>query len=270
MGGVWLTAFSLPAWAFRRGLAIRRWVYWFISTLAVGGVAVAIALLAGPTGKRALPEGVGSAEAGGIKSCFPNNKFSETPGPRFTSSGSGTAVFTEGELNYPGRPAFPNFDQNDDEYFGGKIVWSFLQGMTQDSGTHNDPYSGDFGGFLVATIFWDNGDVTTFVSDCLYEVNTRGGSSIIQAKMGAQGWVTGFPDHPGKRRAIAIFIMGRENQGKKVQVRFAMTLGSPCNEGDAELSVGANSIQSAGFQETGVAAGVLTSPNSTAGARAEC
>ena len=239
---------------------MHRWVYRFISTLAVGGVVVAIALFAGPTGKRALLGGVGSAEAGGIRSCFPNDQFNEIEGPRFKSSGTGTAIFTEHELN--------GVDDNS----GGRVIWSFLQVLTQDVGSSNfnDPYSGNFGGSLLITIFWFNGGVTTFVSECLHEVKTRGGSTL-EAQVGAEGNVFNFPNFGGVRDASAALEMHRENPGKKVGVVLTITLGDRCNPGD-ELSLQATSVpgENEGFQESGVAIGVLKSPNTSAGAHSGC
>ena len=263
---------------------MRRYLYWGISALAVGGVAVAIALFAGPTGKRALPEGVGSAEAGGtLSSCYPTNQFSyndagNSSGPAFKSFGSGTATFWESEVEYPGRAPFASQEEEDDEYFGGKIVWSFSQVMTQDSGTQGDNYIGNFGGFLYATIYWDNGTQTKFVSRCLAEVQTIGGDGITEAELAAEGTVYNFPELGTTGNAVATLVMKRQDPGTRVQVSFSLNLGSVCNKnpgsGESEFHVGATNLESEtsggaslkGVKESGNALGVLKSPASTAGA----
>jgi hypothetical protein len=261
---------------------MRRYLYWGISALAVVGVVVTIALFAGPIGERALPEGVGSAEAGGtLSSCYPGNQFSyndagDPSGPAFKSSGSGTATFWESEVEYLNRPPFASKEDEDDEYFGGKIVWSFSQAMTSDSGAHGDPYVGNFGGFLIATIYWDNGTQTKFVSRCLAEVQTIGGDGITEAELAAEGTVYNFPELGTTGNAVATLVMKRQDPGTRVQVSFGLNLGSICFKGspESEFHVGATNLESEtsggnslkGVKESGNALGVLKSPASTAGA----
>jgi len=260
-------------------------VYWGISTSAVGVVAVTIALFAGPTGKPALPEGVGSAEAGDtLSSCYPGNQFSyndaeNSSGPAFKSLGSGTATFWESELEYPGRSGCSGDDDDGCDHRGGKIVWSFSQAMTPDSGANGNSYTGAFGGFLIATIYWDNGTQTKFVSKCLAEVQTISEDHKVEAELKAEGTVYNFPELGTTGNATAQLVMKRQEPGTRIQVSFGLNLGSVCNEGspESEFHVGATNLESGdsegdqndglrGAKESGNALGVLKSPNSTAGA----
>ncbi len=213
----------------------------------------AVALLTVPA------EAIPSAQTTGA--CYPGNQFSYTAGPAFRAISQGFATFEEAELQLPNQTPMETAD-------GKSIQWSLLERMTKPSGAYGTAQLGLIAGAMNVTVNWANGDKTTFVSDCMAEVQTNYVGGVRDIELEAEGTVRGypscggghltcFPEEPevdavgiaatGGQDAVASIVVrqslfgggednARRDGGRVDKVTFSLELGSTCYEGATQAA----------------------------------
>jgi hypothetical protein len=149
--------------------------------------------------------------------CYPN-QYTIAPG---TTAGKsfGWTRFPNGNIEHT------SFSQE----IGGKLLWSASLAVTGSNGGDAQVQSsaGAMSGLISATIIWDNGLVTTFITRCAAEVSTDSQGGM---EMETEGWVFGFPGvQPMLLPAIGTLTVSPPGgEQDYLAVAFSIDFGTTC------------------------------------------
>lgn len=158
--------------------------------------------------------GTTSAQAHGVKACYPKNQFVILPGDfEVKYSGNGSL---KGEIEIPPNSVFL--------VAAADVQWNFTEEVTGNIGAQHDPSDALVQGQLAITIKWKDPKLATtkFVADCIAEAQEDDGDAF-EAEF--EGTVSKFPYQKYPRRAVASITGG---EGGKVHV--GIELGTTCFE----------------------------------------